>query len=58
VASRGLPIGINDRTVKDYHKLSRTLGFTFGDEITKMSSKKFYLDMEKGRMLQFRTQEI
>jgi hypothetical protein len=50
VASQGLPININNRTVKDYRKLGETLGFSFGSDISKMSTELVYLDFKMGKM--------
>ena len=54
VASQGLQIGINTRTVKDYRKLGETLGFSFGSDISKMSTELVYLDFKKGKMLPYK----
>ena len=54
VASHGLSLGINERTVKDYRKLGQTLGFSFGSDIFKTSSELAYLDLKKGKMLPYK----
>jgi len=54
VASHGLSLGINERTVKDYIKLGQALGFSFGSDIFKTSSELTYLDLKKGKMLPYK----
>lgn len=54
VASHGLSLGINEKTVKDYRKLGQTLGFSLGSDIFMTSTELAYLDLKKGKLLPYK----
>lgn len=48
--ANGLQVGINERTLSKYRQIGKQIGFNLGDDLSRMNTKKVWIDFSKGEV--------
>lgn len=48
--ANGLPIRMNDRTLSKYRAIGKEIGFNLGDDLSRLNTRKVWIDFSKGEV--------